>query len=93
MKGLIEGELSLSLNPWPKSQLSLSKFSKFMAKNPAFSLSKFWPKTQPSLSKPMAKNPALSLSLNLWLFVVSNLGFCSLIWDLSFVFGFLESLR
>ena len=25
--------------------------------------------------------------------MVSDLGFCSLIWDLSFVFGFLESIR
>ena len=45
----------------------------------------------------MAINPTLSLSLSLslnpWLFVVSDLGFCSSIWDLSFEFGFLESIR
>ena len=99
MKGLIEGDLSLSLslqihgqnpnflslnslNSWPKTQLSHSlNFGQKL--NPP-SLNP-WPKTQLSLS--------LSLSLNLWLFVVSDLGFCSLIWDLSFVFGFSESLR
>ena len=28
-----------------------------------------------------------------WLLVVSSLGFCSLIWDLSFVFGFSKNIR
>ena len=58
LKGLTEGGLSLSLNPWPKFQLSLSKF---MVENPTFSISKPWPKTQLSLA-----NPTLSLSLNPW---------------------------
>ena len=76
--------------PWPKTRLSLVKNSALslstLAENPTLSLSlKPWQKTQFSLS--------LSLSLNTWLFVVSDLWFYSSIWDLSFVFGFLKSTR
>ena len=62
-----------------------------MAKNPTL----FGQKLSP-LSLNLGWKPnslSLSLSLNTWLFVVSDLWFYSSIWDLSFVFGFLKSTR